>query len=56
MNRRERIAMREAQALVEQKCEEYVRNKMRPSLVSNARHATANFFRRGDVARSSARR
>lgn len=49
MNRRERIALREAEALVERETEQYVRDKMRPTLVAHVRDATARFFRRDGV-------
>lgn len=38
-----RIAKREAAAAVEQKCEQYVRDRLKPQLVANARAAVAAF-------------
>lgn len=56
LNRRQRIAQREAEAIVEQECEQYVRNKMRPQLTAQARHATGQFFRRDGIATPARRR
>jgi hypothetical protein len=35
---------REAEAIVERQCEEYVREKMKPTLLANTRAAKAFFF------------
>lgn len=43
--RAERILQRDALALVEQECEAYVRKKMKPQLLANARQAVAEFKR-----------
>lgn len=43
--RAERMIQNEAQALVERQCEEYVRQKMKPELVANARRAQATMKR-----------
>jgi len=41
----QRVANRDALALVEQECEKYVRGKMQPELLRAARQATAGFRR-----------
>lgn len=56
MNRRQRIAEREAAALVERNVEQHVRDKMRPKLVAAARDASARFFTRDGVAAPARRR
>ena len=43
--RAERILQRDALALVEQECEAYVRKKMKPQLLANARQAVDAFKR-----------
>ena len=43
--RAERILQRDALALVEQECESYVRKKMKPQLLANARQAVDAFKR-----------
>lgn len=43
--RAERIVRREALALVERECEQYVRNKMKPQLIAAAKQAVAGFKR-----------
>ena len=43
--RAKRVVEREALALVEQNVETYVREKMKPELLQNARAATAGFRR-----------
>ena len=50
--RAERIAARQRAALSEQACEAYIRERMRPSLVAQARQATAGF--RKEVGRTIA--
>ena len=43
--RAEREAQRDAEALVEKGCEQYVRDKMKPDLVRGARQAQNSFKR-----------
>ena len=45
--RAERELQRDALALVEQNCEQYVREKMKPQLVGATKQALAAFRRRG---------
>lgn len=41
--RAKRIALREAVAAVEQECEKYVRDRLKPQLIASAKQAVAGF-------------